>query len=190
MTRSRLIAFLASAAVVPLTALSVAACGGGNSGASASTTPPKTTSAQSPIVRVANSRLGKILVDSQGRTLYLFKKDSGTKSACNGACASAWPPVRANGKPTAGSGANASLLGTTARSDGARQVTYNGHPLYLFVMDKKAGDTNGQGVTAFGAAWFALSAPGNQVSGSASKSSGGTSSSSGGTSSSGGGYGY
>jgi predicted lipoprotein with Yx(FWY)xxD motif len=194
MTRSRPMRFLAGAAVIPLAALVVAGCGSSasssSSGSSASTPPPKTTSGASATVGVASTGLGKTLVDAQGRTLYLFKKDSGTTSACTGACASAWPPVRANGKPTAGSGANASLLGTTARSDGARQVTYNGHPVYLFVMDKKPGDTNGQGVTAFGASWFALSAAGNQVSGSASKSSGGTSTSSGGTSSSGGGYGY
>ena len=187
MTLKRSITLLVGVAVAGLAALTVAACG---SGGGTATALPKTASGKPATVGVASSGLGRILVDSQGRTLYLFEKDSGTTSACTGACASAWPPVRANGKPTAGSGANASLLGTTARSDGARQVTYNGHPLYLFVMDKKAGDTNGQGVTAFGAAWFALSAPGNQVSGSASKSSGGTSSSSGGTSSSGGGYGY
>jgi predicted lipoprotein with Yx(FWY)xxD motif len=183
--------FLAGVAVIPIVALIVAGCGSSTSSStsSASTPAPKANGA-SATLGVATTGLGRTLVDAQGRTLYLFKKDSGTTSACTGACASAWPPVRANGKPTAGSGANGSLVGTTARSDGAPQVTYNGHPLYLFVMDKKPGDTNGQGVTAFGAAWFALSAPGNQVSGSASKSGGGTSSSSGGTSSSGGGYGY
>ena len=193
MTRSRPMSLLAGAAVIPLAALIVAGCGSSASSSnssSASTPPPKTTNGASATLGLATTGLGKTLVDAQGRTLYLFKKDSGTTSACTGACASAWPPVRANGKPTAGSGANGSLVGTTARSDGAPQVTYNGHPLYLFVMDKKPGDTNGQGVTAFGAAWFALSAPGNQVSGSASKSGGGTSSSSGGTSSSGSGYGY
>jgi predicted lipoprotein with Yx(FWY)xxD motif len=116
------------------------------------------------VVRVANSRLGKILVDSQGRTLYLFQKDSGNKSACTGPCAGAWPPLRANGKPTVGSGAKASLVGTTARSDGGPQVTYNGHPLYLFVKDTKAGDTNGEGKTAFGGRWFAVSPTGKQVS--------------------------
>ena len=100
-----------------------------------------------------------------GRTIYLFKKDAGTKSACFGACASAWPPVRANGKPTVGPGANASLVGTTARSDGTPQVTYNGHPLYLYSADQKPGDTNGQGLNAFGGGWFALSAGGNMVSG-------------------------
>jgi predicted lipoprotein with Yx(FWY)xxD motif len=173
MTRSRFIAFLAGAAVVSLTALSVAACGSGGSGASASTTPPKTTSGRPATVGVANSSLGTILVDSQGRTLYLFKKDSGTKSACFGACASAWPPLRANGKPPVGIGANASMVGTAKRSDGKPQVTYNGHPLYHFQGDKKAGDTNGQGLTAFGGSWFALSQAGSQVS-SQPSSSGGT----------------
>jgi len=184
--------FLAGAAAIPLVALVVAGCGSSSSstsGASASTAPPKTASGAPATIGVANTGLGKVLVDAQGRTVYLFKKDSGTTSACTGACAGAWPPVRANGKPTAGAGANASLLGTAARSDGAAQVTYNGHPLYVFVMDQKPGDTKGQGVTAFGASWFALTPAGNQASGSASKSSGSTSN--GGTSSSGGGgYGY
>jgi predicted lipoprotein with Yx(FWY)xxD motif len=181
---------LAGAAAIPFAALVVAGCGSSSSSStSASTAPPKTTSGAPATVGVASTGLGKILVDSQGRTLYLFKKDSGTTSACTGACASAWPPVRPNGKPTVGGGANAALVGTAARSDGAAQVTYNGHPLYLFVMDQKPGDTKGQGVTAFGASWFALSAAGNQVSGSASKPSG-TSSNSGSTSNSGGGGGY
>jgi predicted lipoprotein with Yx(FWY)xxD motif len=112
---------------------------------------------------VADSHLGKILVNSQGQTLYLFKADVGMKSACTGACARAWPPLLATGNPTAGSGANPSLLGTTKRADGASQVTYNGHPLYLFIKDKKPGQTNGQGVVAFGAAWLVLSPAGNQI---------------------------
>jgi predicted lipoprotein with Yx(FWY)xxD motif len=131
---------------------------------------------------VRGTRLGKILVDSQGRTLYLFKKDSGTKSSCTGACAAAWPPLRATGKPTPGTGASASMLATSTRSDGKPQVTYNGHPLYLFSMDKKAGDTNGEGLTAFGGAWFAVSSAGAQVSGSPSSPGGGSSPSSGGSS--------
>jgi predicted lipoprotein with Yx(FWY)xxD motif len=113
---------------------------------------------------VANSRVGKIVVDSQGRTVYLFKADVGTKSACTGACAKAWPPLLATGTPTAGSGAHQSLVGMTTRSDGSKQVTYNGHPLYLFIKDKKPGQTNGQGVVAFGAAWFVLSPAGKQSS--------------------------
>jgi predicted lipoprotein with Yx(FWY)xxD motif len=121
-------------------------------------------------VSVANSGLGKILVNSQGLTLYLFQADTGTTSSCLGACAAAWPPLRATGQPTAGNGANASLLGTTPRSDGNPQVTYNGHPLYLFVQDKKAGDTTGQGLTAFGGGWFVLSPAGTQIAAPASSS--------------------
>ena len=94
---------------------------------------------------------------SQART-----QDSGTASACSGACATAWPPLRATGKPVVGAGLSATKVSTTPRSDGKSQVTYNGHPLYLFVQDKKPGDTNGQGVTAFGAGWFALSTAGTR----------------------------
>jgi predicted lipoprotein with Yx(FWY)xxD motif len=124
-------------------------------------------------VSVASSGLGKVLVNSQGLTLYLFQADTGTTTACFGACAAAWPPLRATGQPTVGKGANASLAGTTARSDGNPQVTYNGHPLYLFVQDKKAGDTNGEGLTAFGGGWFVVSPAGTQIVGSASSSGGG-----------------
>ena len=120
-----------------------------------------------------NGSLGKILVDSQGRTLYLFQADKGTKSACTGACAVAWPPVRASGKPVAGSGITASKLGTTARSDGKPQVTYNGHPLYTFANDQKAGDTSGQGINAFGGLWYVLSPAGTTITSSGSSSGGG-----------------
>src|SRR5215216_141572 len=133
MTRTRSITFLAGAALIALTALAVAGCGGG--GATASTAPPKSASGHSATIGVAETGLGKILVDSKGRTLYLFKKDSGTGSACFGACADAWPPLRATGKPTVGSRASASMVSTTKRSNGEPQVTYNGHPLYLFEGD-------------------------------------------------------
>ena len=114
--------------------------------------------------------LGTILVDPKGRTLYRFNKDTGSKSACFGACAVAWPPLRATGKPTVGAGADASLVGTTARSDGKPQITYNGRPLYLYAGDEKAGDTRGQGLTDFGASWYVLTRGGNQVTGQASSS--------------------
>jgi predicted lipoprotein with Yx(FWY)xxD motif len=169
MIRRKSINLLAGAAALPLIALVAAGCGGGSGGGSASASasasgPPKTPSGQAATVGAASAAgLGTILVDSQGRTLYLFQKDSGTKSACSGACATNWPPLRDTGKPTAGTGLNASLLGTTPRSDGNAQVTYNGHPLYTFVMDQKAGDAKGQGVTAFGGSWFTLNSAGNQV---------------------------
>ena len=171
MTRNRSITFLATVAVMPLTALAFASCGGGND-ATASAAPPKTANGRPATVGLANTGLGRILVDSQGRTLYLFKKDAGTKSTCFGACASDWPPLRADGKPAVGSGASAAMAGTTPRSDGRPQVTYQGHPLYLYEGDQKPGDTNGQGITAFGAAWYALTPAGNQVSGGTSISGG------------------
>jgi len=161
MARTRLINLLAGAALVGVIALA-AGCGGSGGGATAATgtakAPPKAT------IGVANSGLGMILVDSQGRTLYLFKKDSGTTSACSGECASAWPPLLSEGKPTVGNGGNSSLVGTIKRADGSTQVTYNGHPLYTFVKDENPGETNGEGVTEFGASWFVLSPTGNQIS--------------------------
>jgi predicted lipoprotein with Yx(FWY)xxD motif len=156
MTRTRLVNLLAGSALVALTALA-AGCGGSGGGATAATPTPKAT------IGVASSGLGTILVDSQGRTLYLFKADRGTTSACSGACAAAWPPLLSTGKPTAASGANASLVGSAKRSDGTTQVTYAGHPLYRFTQDEKPGETNGEGLNAFGAAWFALSPAGSQV---------------------------
>jgi predicted lipoprotein with Yx(FWY)xxD motif len=156
---NRPLTLVTTAVAIPLVALAVAACGSSSNDAPA----PKRSSAKTETIGVANSDLGKILVDSQGRTIYLFEKDSGTKSACSGGCASQWPPVRANGKPTVGSGLKASEVGTTARSDGKPQVTYNGHPLYLFVGDNSPGDTNGQGLNAFGASWFVLSPAGAAI---------------------------
>jgi predicted lipoprotein with Yx(FWY)xxD motif len=178
MTRSRSITRLAAAAAaaIPLAALALASCGGGSNDATASKALPKTANGRPATVGVANSGLGKILVDSQGRTLYLFKKDVGTKSACFGACADAWPPLRASGKPTVGTGATASLVGTTTQPDAKPQVTYNGHPLYLYAGDQRSGDTNGQGLNTFGALWWVLSPAGNQVIGRASRSGGGGSS--------------
>jgi predicted lipoprotein with Yx(FWY)xxD motif len=173
MTSSRPIGFIAAAAAVPLAALTLAACGGSGTTATASSGPPRTADGTPATIGVANNGgLGKILVDSHGKTLYLFKKDSGTRSACTGACAAAWPPLRASHKPVVGSGASPSMVTTAPRSDGAPQVVYHGHPLYLFSGDKNPGDTNGQGVTAFGGAWYAVSPAGNMVAGAGSGSSG------------------
>jgi predicted lipoprotein with Yx(FWY)xxD motif len=171
MTRARSLTSIGLAAAA-IAALVVSGCGSSSGAANASTSQPKTAIGNAATVGVASTDLGKVLIDSQGRTLYLFAKDKGTTSACSGACATAWPPLRASGKPVAGSGAQSSLLGTTKRSDGKPQVTYNGHPLYLYVGDQKAGDTNGQGVTAFGAGWFALTASGSEVTATASGSGG------------------
>jgi len=113
-------------------------------------------------VSLAKTKLGLILVNSKRHTLYMFAKDKG-KSSCSGSCAKFWPPALQVGRPTAGPGVKASLLGTTRRSNGSLQLTYNKHPLYSFVLDKTAGQTNGEGNVAFGAKWYAVSAKGTAV---------------------------
>jgi predicted lipoprotein with Yx(FWY)xxD motif len=163
MTRRRSI-HLGSALAVPAVVLAIAGCGGSSSNANANSgTTAAGTTAAGTTVNVRSTSLGKILVDSRGRTLYLFEKDTGSKSTCSGACASAWPPFRTSGTPKAGSGVTASLLGTTTRSDGNDEVTYNGHPLYYYAGDQKAGDTNGQDLNQFGAPWYVLSPAGNKI---------------------------
>jgi NADP-dependent 3-hydroxy acid dehydrogenase YdfG/predicted lipoprotein with Yx(FWY)xxD motif len=113
-------------------------------------------------VALRTTALGKVLVAANGRTLYLFTADKGTTSTCYGQCASFWPPLVA-AKPSAGVGAKASLVGTTKRKDGTRQVTYAGHPLYFFAKDRKAGEVNGQAFVHFGGAWWVVSAAGLKV---------------------------
>ena len=109
--------------------------------------------------------LGMVLVDSKGYALYDFHNDKGGKSACYGACAEAWPPLTTSGAPTVGNGAMKSMLGTIERTDGTMQVTYNGHPLYTFVGDKKPGEGNGNDVKAFGGQWYALKGNGEEAEG-------------------------
>ena len=104
-----------------------------------------------------------MLADGSGRTLYLFEKDKSPRSTCFGACASAWPPLTTNGSPTAIKGVSASKLGTINRGNGVKQVTYNGHPLYRFIKDTGPRQTHGEGLKAFGAEWYALSAAGKKV---------------------------
>ena len=106
-----------------------------------------------------------MLVDSRGRSLYSLRKDSGGRSSCVAAYAASWPPVRAQGMPVPVPGLSAAKLTTTARFDGGPQVLYNGHPLSRFTGTPKPGDINGQRVTAFGAAWFALSPSGSASAG-------------------------
>ncbi len=115
------------------------------------------------VVSTGSTSLGQILVNSRGHTLYLFAKDKNGKSACAGMCATFWPPLIAAGKPRVAGGARASLLGTTKRADGRLQVTYNRHPVYTFVKDKQKGQTNGEGLTAFGGQWNAISPAGAKV---------------------------
>jgi predicted lipoprotein with Yx(FWY)xxD motif len=143
--------------VLLLAAVAISACGGAAYGVNASA-PAKAGKAAS--VSLRTTKLGRILVDSRGRTLYLFAKDTGSKSTCSGACAAGWPPLVTTGRAHAGAGVPARKLGTTRRANGSRQVTYAGHPLYRFAGDTKAGQTNGQGQSAFGARWYAVRASG------------------------------
>jgi len=145
-------------AALPLALLALAGCGG-----NASHAVPTTNDGRPASVGVASTGLGDVLVDRHGRTLYLFERDSGTMSACIGACAANWPPLHVRGAPLVGSRAEPSDVGTTARPDGISQLTYSGHPLYTFVNDRKPGDTNGEGADAFGGSWFAISPAGVKV---------------------------
>ena len=176
--RRSILTYLSGGTVIA--ALALSACGGDDDSSSSSgsaTTRSESKSAQSAAVVVEKTDLGNILADGKDQTLYLFLKDSGMTSECNDTCAAAWPPLTVSGTPKAGSGAEASLIGTTTRSDGTSQVTYNGHPVYRYSGDQKPGDTAGEGLTAFGASWYALSPAGDQVTGtgSSSSSSGGSS---------------
>jgi predicted lipoprotein with Yx(FWY)xxD motif len=120
-------------------------------------------SSSSGTVTLHKTKLGKVLATRGGMTLYLFKKDKGGKSSCYGQCAAYWPPLMKKGKVTAGTGLKAKLLGTTKRRNGTRQVTYGGHPLYGFKLDKHAGEVEGQGEDFFGGKWFAVSGAGRAV---------------------------
>jgi predicted lipoprotein with Yx(FWY)xxD motif len=183
MTRRRTI-LLAPALAVAAAGLAIAGCGGNSSDNNVKASPAATTTAaanhtHSAVVGVRDSKLGRILVDAQGRTLYLFEKDKGAKSTCFGACASAWPPLTTTGNPKAGTGAMGSLIATIARPDGTREVTYKNQPLYYYVGDQAAGDTNGEGLDAFGGGWDVLSPVGTKIEGDGSDSASSSSSSSG-----------
>jgi predicted lipoprotein with Yx(FWY)xxD motif len=114
-------------------------------------------------VTLHKTKLGKVLATRSGMTLYLFKADKSSKSSCYGQCAKYWPPLLKKGTLTAGTGLKAKLLGTTKRKNGTRQVTYAGHPLYRFKLDKEVGEVGGQGEDFFGGKWYAVSAGGRAV---------------------------
>lgn len=169
-------------ALLALTALlAIAGCGGGSGsggsgayGGSGTTSGGESSPAEgsSPagvegtVVSLGSvPKLGLVLVSPQGLTLYDFHKDKGTASACYGACEKGWPPLLTEGEPQVGNGASAAKLGTTERKDGTTQVTYAGHPLYTFVEDKKPGEANGNGTSAFGAEWYALKGSGQETHG-------------------------
>jgi predicted lipoprotein with Yx(FWY)xxD motif len=160
MTRPFRLAALALAA-----SLALAACGSSNS-SNASTTssaPAKSSPRPAATITTRTSSLGTFLVDAKGRALYLWDADKGSTSACNGDCATDWPPLTTTGAPKASGKAKTSLLGTTKRSDGSREVTYAGHPLYYYAGDSGAGQANGQGSDSFGSPWWVVSPAGTAI---------------------------
>jgi predicted lipoprotein with Yx(FWY)xxD motif len=145
---------LALGAIAAAAVLVPAALGGNASTASAP---------RSALVALRSTTLGSVLVDARGRTLYVFEEDRKGMSACDTSCVKFWPPLVSRAAPRAGKGVHKSLLATIRRQDGRRQVTYAGRPLYTFVGDKTAGQTSGEGLTNFGAEWYALAASGRTV---------------------------
>ena len=111
-------------------------------------------SADRGTVTAQSSRFGPILFDGRGFALYAFTKDPRGRSVCTGACAAAWPPYVVRNAPHAAAGVKHTLLGTTRRTDGRLQVTYNGRPLYYYVGDRAAGQILCQNVSEFGGLWL------------------------------------
>ena len=152
----RRLTLVIAAAVLGADTLVAAAFGATSTGSSQQ-------SSKGALVALGKTSLGSVLVNAGGRTLYLFDKDKHGRSACYGACATYWPPLLSSAAPRPGRGVRASLLGVTKRTDGKRQVTYAGHPLYTLVGDKRATQATGEGLTDFGAAWDVVSATGRAV---------------------------
>lgn len=144
--------FLLAACGTNSSSTSTGSSGGGSSAAGPSAT-----------VETHSGGLGTYLTDGSGKTLYLFASDHGGKSTCSGSCVSVWPPLVAKGTPSATGAAKTSMVATITRSDGSKQVTYGGHPLYYFSGDSASGDTNGQGVNGFGAKWWVVAPSGAAI---------------------------
>jgi predicted lipoprotein with Yx(FWY)xxD motif len=173
-TRTKLIAGVGgalSAAVVVAacssgatsSAAAPAASPAGSSPAAAAPAGAGASSSGGTVITTAKSSAGTVLATSSGRAVYLWAKDTGDMSNCNGACAGAWPPVTTTGTATASGGATGSDIGTITRSDGTKQVTYDGHPLYYFSGDSGPGTASGQGSDAFGAKWWLVAPTGSDI---------------------------
>jgi predicted lipoprotein with Yx(FWY)xxD motif len=178
-TRTRTRTTYAMALLALAATLAIAGCGSssdsssggayggkGSSGASDTTTaksPPGAESGAAVLTVATAPKVGAVLVNADGFTVYDFHKDKGTVSSCYGACEAVWPPVTTEGDATAGEGATASKLGTTKRKDGTIQVTYAGHPLYTYTADKKPGEANGNDFSSYGAQWYALKGNGEEA---------------------------
>jgi len=152
--------------VVALGLAALTACGGGNgygsgSGSSSSSAPATSQAAGTAKLATATvGSLGKVVVDGNGRTVYVYDMDSKGKSNCEGGCLAQWPAVAAGTGSPQLAGIDASLISTVSRSDGSKQLAINGMPLYLFAQDSKAGEAKGQ---AFGGVWWVVSADGQKV---------------------------
>jgi predicted lipoprotein with Yx(FWY)xxD motif len=114
-----------------------------------------------PLVKLRDSQYGRVLFSGKDQAVYLFTKDARSRSRCHGECAKAWPPFYAKGRPRAGAGVKQSLLATTKRRDGRRQVTYRGHPLYFY--DEPPRQILCQNVVEFGGTWLVVNATGQAV---------------------------
>jgi predicted lipoprotein with Yx(FWY)xxD motif len=164
----RLAAGVGSAAGVALLAAACSSGGSGSAAGASSSAPASSASgsaaaAGATAIASATSSGSTFLTDGSGRAVYLWVQDTGDASSCSGACAGAWPPVTTTGAPTAAGSAKPSDLGTITRSDGTKQVTYDGHPLYYFSGDSGAGTAAGQGSDSFGAKWWLVSPGGADV---------------------------
>jgi predicted lipoprotein with Yx(FWY)xxD motif len=169
MRSGRRSAWIKSLVVVAVLGLTAAACSDDGEPASPTQAPSPTEESEAPspteepagaTVEVEASDLGDIVVDAEGRTLYVFLADEGSDSTCYEDCEAAWPPLTVDGEPVAGEGIDASLLGTSERTDGSAQVTLDGHPLYHFAQDATPDDVNGQGV---GDVWYVVSPEGAPI---------------------------
>ena len=160
-----------------LAIFALAGCGGGDdvdsegagTGSTENATATETAPPSSSIgttIKVADAEFegqsGRILFDGRDRAIYLFEKESSAKSECYGACAEAWLPVVTKGAPAAGGGVQPGKLGTTERTDGTTQVTYNGHPLYYY-EDDPLGEVLCHNVNEFGGLWLVVDPAGNAV---------------------------
>src|ERR1700751_5681556 len=152
-----------AAALLGAAACASSASSSSSSAASGASASPAGPSASATVIETHTGSSGTFLVNGSGRTVYMFAKDPSNQSACSGACASAWAPVTTTGAATASGDAKASELGTITRSDGTKQVTYDGHALYYFAGDSSAGQTNGQGVDGFGAKWWLVAPSGSII---------------------------
>jgi predicted lipoprotein with Yx(FWY)xxD motif len=185
MKRSSLLLPLAA----PVVVAALAGCGSsGNATAAAAPPSTATAAAHGHALSLRSTSLGRVIVDSKGHTLYSFGHDLKNKSRCAGACASNWPPALSKGKakPKVGAGIKTAKLRVIKRSDGGRQLSYAGHPLYRYVGDSKPDDVNGQGLNFFGGVWNVISGSGKIVTHAPQSQS--TTPSSGGGYSTGGGY--